>query len=107
MSYIIGLIAVAVFFSALHYFTELNYKQKIGISVFMALVIALMYAWNVKESKLQEHTNAILLKYSQNERVTCSGIDVNQSTFSLSNQTFIGIAGTKNAGEMYSAETCE
>jgi lipopolysaccharide export system protein LptC len=109
MSYIIGLIAIAVFFSALHYFTELNHKQKLGISVVLALIIAMMYAWNVKEAKNQERVNGVILKYNQGHAVSCKGVDVNQTTFDLSTgtQTFIGREGTDHYTEMYSAVDCE
>jgi len=109
MSYIIGLIVVVLFFVALHYFTELNYSQKLGISLGVAAVIGGAYGYNRMSDAQRQHTLEIELKYQQNKTVVCEGIDVNKTYFSYSvgTQTFIGREGTAHYGRMLNASKCQ
>ena len=109
MGYIIGLIAVTLFFTALHYFTELKKRDKIAISLFLLVTIMLAISYNNYTSKEQERTLEVVRKFEQNKTVTCKGVDVNQSNFSLSvgTYTFIGKKNTPYYGQMVSASTCQ
>ncbi len=109
MSYILGLGVVALFFIALHYFTELNVTQKIGITLFFILLVGGAIAFNEMQDAERTHLAAVELKYSQNKTVVCDGIDVNKSTFSFSvgTHTFIGRKDTKHYNRMFSVDQCQ
>lgn len=109
MSYLVGLAIVILFFIVLHYFTELDYKEKITITVVVAAVIGGAYLYNQMNDAKREHIIAMELRYEQGKTISCDGLDVNKSTFSYSvgTQTFIGREGTDNYGLMFDAARCE
>ncbi len=109
MSYIIGLVVVLLFFVALHYFTELNYMQKGGITLFFIVIVGAAIAYNNMADAEREHMLTVELKYSQNKTIVCEGVDVNRSTFSFSvgTHTFIGRKDTPHYNRMFSVNQCQ
>ncbi|MEA2112110.1 MAG: hypothetical protein U9P71_08700 [Campylobacterota bacterium] len=109
MSYILGIVVVGLFFVILHYFTELNHTQKIGVTLFFVLIFGGAIYYNSFQNKTREHITSIALKFQQNKKITCNGIDVNQSdyTTSIGTFTFIGKENTKHAGQMFSFDECQ
>ena len=109
MSYILGLAAIGVFFLVLHNFTELDNKQKGGVTVVLLGLVLSMYLFNIYSDGERDHVTAMALKYKQNKTLTCKGVDVNQSNFSYSvgTQTFIGLINTPHYGKLISATECE
>ena len=109
MGYVYGLIVVGLFFLAMHYFTELDKKQKTIISATLLVVILGAIAYNSYSSKQQEQMLNVVLKYQQNKTVSCNGVDVNSTFYDLSTgtYTFIGKKDTPNYGEMISVSSCQ
>ncbi len=109
MGYILGLLAVILFFAAMHYVTELNTTQKLGATLFFVLIIVGAFYYNHYQNMQREHITAIALKFEQNKKILCEGVEVNASNFSESvgTYTFIGKEGTPHAGRMFSFEQCQ
>jgi len=109
VAYIYGLIIVVLLFAALHYFTELNTSQKFLIGAILLIVILGGIAYNKYNQAKTEKMRNVIIKYKQGKTVTCNGIDVNASTYSLSigTYTFIGKENTPHYAEMISAASCE
>lgn len=109
MAYILGLIVVGLFFLSLHYFTELNHKQKILTSAIVLGIILSAILYNTYSDKQRENMMNIVTKYKQGKTVTCDGVDVNSSLYDLSTgtYTFIGKENTPNYGQMISVSTCK
>ena len=109
MGYIAGLIIVGIFFLALKYFTELTKKQELIVSVVLLTIILSAVAFNSYSSTQREILNGVVAKYKQGKSVSCKGVEVNATLYSLSigTYTFIGKAGTPNYTQMISASTCE
>lgn len=109
MAYIAGLVIVGLLFLALHYFTEIETRQKIIIgSVTLAIVIGAIIFNNYSSSQRDKMMNAVL-KFNQNKTVKCDGVDINNSNYTLSigTYTFIGKKNTPNYAQMISASKCE
>ncbi len=109
MSYILGLVIVALFFIVLHYFTELDGKQKGFVTLFFILLVGGAIAFNEMQDAERAHLAAVELKYSQNKTVVCDGVDVNKNTFSFSvgTHTFIGRENTPHYNRMFSSNQCQ
>ncbi len=109
MSYIIGIAVVVLFFIVLHYFTELDHKQKFAITLGVAAVIGGAYAYNQMSDAARQHTIEIELKYQQGKNIKCEGLDINKTGFSYSvgTQTFIGREGTDHYSRMFDASICQ
>ncbi len=109
MSYILGLLAVGVFFLVLHNLTELEKNQKnLIVAVLLGLILS-MYLFNLYSDVQREKVLNVVIEYKQNKTLTCKGIDVNQTNFSYSvgTQTFIGRENTPHYGRLISATECE
>ncbi|MEA3523033.1 MAG: hypothetical protein U9R50_08650 [Campylobacterota bacterium] len=109
MSYILGLVAVGVFFLVLHNLTELNHKEKgTAVAVLLGLVLS-MYLFNTYSDSQRDKVTNIVLDYKQNKTLTCKDIKVNKTNFSYSvgTQTFIGLENTPHYGRLISASECE
>jgi hypothetical protein len=109
LAYIIGLIIVGLFFLSLHYFTELNHKEKSIISVVVLAVISGAIAFNTYSGSQRDNMMAVVTKFNQGKTVVCNGVDVNSSLYDLSTGTFtfIGKEKTPNYGQMISASSCK
>jgi len=109
VAYIYGLIIVTLLFLALHYFTELNRSQKLIIGAFLVTVILGAIAYNKYNQAQRDKMLNAIVKYKQGKTITCNGVAVNATTYSLSigTYTFIGKKNTPHYAEMISASTCE
>jgi len=109
VAYLAGLIITGLFFLSMHYFTELNKKQKALVSVIVLLVIFLAIGFNKYNSLAQEKMMNVVLLYNQGKTVDCDGLEVNKDMYTLSvgTYTFIGKKGTDNYSKMISASTCK
>lgn len=109
MAYIYGLIIVALLFASLHYFTELGNTEKLSIGALLLVVILGAIAYNKYNEFQREKMLRAIVKYEQGKTITCNGVDVNSSVYSLSigTYTFIGKENTPHYAEMISAATCE
>ncbi len=109
MAYILGLIVVGLFFLSLHYFTELDHKQKFITSSIVLAIILSAIGYNTYTDNQREDMMAVVTKFNQGKTVTCEGVDVNSSLYDLSTgtYTFIGKENTPNYGQMISASTCK
>jgi hypothetical protein len=109
MAYILGLVIVALFFGVMHFFTELNAKQKVTATVLvLAFVMGALFYNNLQSTKA-EHVRDVMLRYNQGQNLKCGELDVTKINFSLSvgTQTFIGRQEGTHAGKMVAASECE
>jgi energy-coupling factor transporter transmembrane protein EcfT len=109
VAYLAGLIITALFFLAMHYFTELSKNQKLISTLTILAIISSAIAYNTYTSAQQEKMMDVVLKFKQNKTIKCGGTDVNSSNYTLSigTYTFIGKKGTPNYAQMISASSCE
>lgn len=109
MTYIFGILIIGLFFLALNYFTDLTHMQKWWVITIVLSILSLLVMFNQYSENQSENTLNVAKKFNQNKTVTCDGVDVNNSYYTLSvgTYTFIGKENTPNAGEMISASTCE
>ena len=109
MAYIAGLIIVIIFFTVLHYFTELTKTQKITVTALTFALILFAIYYNTNNSAKREKMMSVVTSYKQGKEITCNDIKINNKTYSLSigTFTFIGKEDTSNYGNMISASDCE
>ena len=109
MAYILGLVIVALFFGVMHFFTELDVKQKMTATVLVLVFIMGALLYNNLQNSNAEHVRDVMLRYNQGENLRCGDLDVTKITFSLSvgTQTFIGRQESTHAGKMVAASECE
>lgn len=100
---------VIALFVIMHYFTELNGRQKGVISLIAAVLIAGAIAYNIQSDREREQVSAIELKYQRGETVVCQGAEINSTTFSYSvgTQSFVGNKGTPHFQQIYNVRECE
>ncbi len=109
MAYLFGLIIVALFFGVMHYFTELNSRQKtISTLLVLAFIMGALY-YNHLQNENAAHLRDVMLRYNQGKTLQCGGLSVARENYSLSigTQTFIGREGSDEAGKMVPASECE
>jgi len=109
MAYILGLVIVGLFFGVMHFFTELNVKQKmIATLLVLSFVMGALF-YNSLQSQKAEQVRDVMLRYNQGKNIKCGDLDVTKINFSLSvgTQTFIGRQESTHAGVMVSASECE
>ena len=109
MAYIAGLVIVGFFFLSLHYFTELTKSQKATVTAIVLAIVLGAIAFNAYSASQRDTMLNAVLKFKQSKTVSCNGIDVNNSNYTLSvgTYTFIGKENTPNYGQMISASSCE
>jgi hypothetical protein len=109
MSYVLWFGIVALIFALMHYFTELNGRQKGIISLVVTLIVAGAIVYNMKSDAQREHIASIELKFNNGETVNCKQIRVNKKEFSYSvgTQSFIGNKESQYAQQIFSASECE
>jgi hypothetical protein len=109
LSYILSFVITGVFFFALHSFTELNKKQKIGATLIVLMVIMGAFFYNEYSASQSTKVRHIEILFVQGKSLTCNGIEVNSTNFSYSDgtQTFIGKKETPFEFEMISAYKCQ
>ncbi|NPA59330.1 MAG: hypothetical protein GXO30_02525 [Epsilonproteobacteria bacterium] len=109
MAYVAGLIIVSLLFLSLHYFTELDKKQKILVSgIILAIIIGAIAFNNYNNAQQEKMLNAVL-KFKQGKTIKCNGIKIDKKNYTLSigTYTFIGKENTPHYAEMVSASTCK
>lgn len=108
MAYIAGLILTALFFLALHYFTEVTKRQKITISIVFLLLILSATLFNKYSADQRDQMLSAVLKFKQGKSIICNEQEVNASNYTLSigTYTFIGKENTPNYAEMIPATSC-
>ncbi len=109
MAYIFGLILLSILAVVLHFFTELNMKQKGGVVVALGLIILLAYLFNLSSEKRRVHLENVLLEYTHGKTIVCEEIEVNNTIYSYSSgtQTFLGKKGTSAYGRIISLDQCQ
>jgi len=109
MAYFVGLVVVGLFFLALHYFTEVTSKQKIIVTVVALSIILSAIAFNSYTDNQRDKMMNVVIKFNQNNTLTCNGVEVNSTNFTLSigTYTFIGKEKTPFYGQMISVSKCE
>ena len=109
MAYLAGLVIVGLFFLSIKQFTELTKKQEIIVTIVTLLIVFGAIAFNSYSSSQRDQMTNVVLKFNQNKTVKCSGVDVNNSNYTLSigTYTFIGKENTPNYAQMISVSSCE
>jgi hypothetical protein len=109
MAYLVGIVVVGLLFLALHYFTEVTFKQKIITTTVVSAVILSAIAFNRYSDAKSQKMLDVVLKFNQNSTIKCDGVDLNSTNFTLSvgTYTFIGKKDTPFYGQMISASKCE
>jgi hypothetical protein len=109
MAYIAGLVIVGLLFLSMHYFTELDKKQKIAVSATLLVIILSAIAFNNYNNAQQQKMLDAVLRFNQNKTIICGGKKVNNKTYTLSvgTYTFIGKKNTPHYAEMINASECE
>jgi hypothetical protein len=108
MAYMLGLVVVALFFLALHYFTELGSRQKAVVTLAVFAIVGGAVGYNAYTDAQREKVTEIERLYNQGRAIECDGVTVTKETFSYSvgTQTFIGREGTEHYQQMISAYRC-
>lgn len=109
MTYIYGIIIIGLFFAALNYFTDLTHSQKWWIITIVLSVLSIIIMFNEYNDSNNQKTLDRAMEFNQNKTLTCDGIEVNNTNFTLSTgtYTFIGKENTSNYGKMISVSDCE
>ncbi len=109
MGYALAIAATLAFFAALHFFTELKAKMKIGIALALLFITIFATAYNAYSREQRTHALDVELRYNQGKTLKCNGIDVNNTNFSFSNgtHTFIGKKETPNYSMMINTSVCQ
>jgi len=109
MAYIFGLVIVLLFFGVMHFFTELNVKQKVTATLLVLSFVMGALFYNNLQNDNAAHLRDVMLRYNQGQQLKCGDLDVTNSDFSLSvgTQTFIGRKEGPYAGKMIAASDCE
>ena len=108
MGYVYGLVIVGLLFTLLHYFTELNYKQKIVIPLILGVFVLLAFLYNTHAQNEQERTLKTVRDFENGKTLTCKDKDINATNYTLSvgTYTFIGKENTPYYGDMVSVSSC-
>jgi len=109
VAYILGLLIVGLFFTVMHFYTELNAKQKLTATIVVLLFVMGAIFYNTLQSAKADHIRAVMLHFNQGKNIKCDEIDVTKINFTLSigTQTFIGKPESTHAGKMIQASGCE
>lgn len=109
MPYTIALAIVVLLFLALHYFTELNYKQKLLSTALFAFIVLSAALYNSYTDAQREKMLGVIAKFNQGQNIKCNNSDINSTNFSLSvgTYTFIGKRDTLYMGQMINASKCD
>lgn len=109
MSYILGVVGVILFFVILHYFSDLDNRQKISITLFVLIVVSSAVLYNNYAERERERIVELELNYIQNKNMICDGVEVNQSNFEYSQgtQVFIGKKNSPHYERIISITQCQ
>ena len=109
MSYIFGFIIVALFFFALHYFTDFSNYQKATVTAILLAIVLSAISYNSYSNAQSKKMLEVVRIFEQNKTVKCKREDVNSTNYTLSigTYTFIGKQNTPYFNQMISASKCE
>lgn len=109
MSYFIPLVIVFLLFLILHYFTELDTKQKIQTLVTVAIISILAVLYNNYTNVQRDRVLEVINSFNQGKSILCEDIEVSKDNFTLSvgTYTFIGKKDSSFNGKMISASKCK
>ena len=109
MTFLIGLMVVALFFLAMRYFTNFDIYQQMSIAVVILSIIAVAIMYNEYTKQESQKVRDAVLQFNQGKTLHCDGKEVNSTNYTLSigTYTFIGKKGTANFEEMIGASNCE
>jgi len=109
VAYLLGLLIVGLFFGVMHFFTELNTRQKTTATLLVLLFVMGAIFYNLLQSAKADHVRKVMRHFNQGKSVHCGDINVTKSNFSLSigTQIFIGKTESPHAGKMIQASGCE
>lgn len=109
MAYLSGIVILILLFVVLHRFTEISLQQKIGVVSLLAVLIFGAYWFNHESEKRRLHLESVLLEFNHGNKISCNGLDVNNSEFSYSSgtQTFLGLKEKKTYGRIISLDQCQ
>ncbi len=109
MAYLIGVSVVALFFLAMHYFTEFTSSQKITVTTILLTIVLSAISYNSYSNAQSEKLLNAVREFEQNKTIKCKNEDVNSTNYTLSigTYTFIGKPNTPHANQMISASECE
>ena len=108
MSYVYVAAVIALFYAGMHLFTGMSHRQKLAAAGTLLLIVAAAVAYNRSVDASQEHIRAVILKFNRHQTLDCSGVEVNDRTFTLSvgTHSFIANEGTTHAGQIFDAAGC-
>ena len=109
MAYLYGLIVVGLFFGVMHFYTELDTRQKMSATVFVLVFVMGAIFYNLLQRQKAEHLRGVILHFNQGKALQCGAVTVSKADFTLSEgtQTFIGKKEGVHAGRMLQASGCE
>lgn len=109
MRYLLGIIVVLLFFGVMHFFTELNVKQKIYATTMVSLFVVGAIFYNFLQAQESAHVKSVMLQFNQGKNLRCQGVYVNKINYTLSvgTQVFIAKEEREYAGKIISASECE
>ncbi len=108
MGYLIWFTIVLLLFLVMHYFTELNTKQKAAISATVTLVILGAIFYSILKTQDQELVISLQEKYDQKMVLMCGDIEVDYKNFdySVGTQSFIGHKDSKYPNKIINIREC-
>jgi len=108
MSYLYVVAVIGLLYAVMHIFTEMDHRQKLLVSGTLLLLTAGAVAYNRSVDRAQAHVRDVLLRFNQHQTVTCRGVEINDTAFTLSvgTQSFIAGEGTPHAGQIFDAAGC-
>jgi len=109
VAYILGILVIGLFFLALNYFTDLDHTQKWWVITIVLAILSIAIMFNDYNDSNNTKTLDTAMKFNQNKTITCDGLEVNTTNYTLSTgtYTFIGKENTPNYGQMISVSDCE
>lgn len=109
MNYLYIVAVIGLLYLAMHYFTEMAQRQKLGVIALLLVIVAAAALYNRSVTRDQAYVRQMILNFNQHFTLECNGVEVSDKAFTLSvgTQSFIGNEGTEHAGEIYPAAECE
>lgn len=108
MAYILAIVIVIAFFAALHYFTELDTRQKSVVTLVVLVIVGGAVYYNKLQDKQRAHALEMHRQFEQGKTIICEGVEVNTTNFEYSDgtQIFIGKENTPHYTRMINVLQC-
>lgn len=109
MIYLLWFVISIAVFVWMHYFTALSTKNKGLITLIVTLVVANAALINFMNDKEGELASAAQLKFDNNQTLVCGDVNVSMEnfTYSVGTQSFIGKKNSPFASKIISAAGCK